>query len=194
MPRLTVTKSELMPEGSDAIFRKFIHDFLAFSSRVGQCRAGFGERLGISGIAYTTLISIAHLQGEKGVGVSRIAEHLHLSGAFVTIEVSKLVEADLVKKRVNKSDRRRVLLTVTPKARRLLDELVTVQAPVNDALFDCLSAAEFQQLSSMMERLVPCGDKAASMLAFTAKWSKAQPEKAKAAAPADKQKNKKRAA
>jgi DNA-binding MarR family transcriptional regulator len=181
-----------MPGGSDAIFRTFIHDFLAFSTRVSQCRAGFGERLGISGIAYTTLISIAHLQGEKGVGVSRIAEHLHLSGAFVTIEVSKLVEADLVKKRINKSDRRRVLLTVTPKARRLLDDLVSVQAPVNDALFDCLSAAEFQQLSSMMARLVPCGDKAASMLAFTAKWPKAPP--AKPLASAGKQKNKRRAA
>jgi len=190
--RPTVTKTELMPEGTDAIFRTFIHDFLAFSTRVSQCRAGFGERLGISGIAYTTLISIAHLQGEKGVGVSRIAEHLHLSGAFVTIEVSKLVEAELVKKRINKNDRRRVLLTVTPKARRLLDDLVGVQAPVNDALFDCLSAAEFQQLSSMMARLVPCGDKAASMLAFTAKWPKAQT--AKPLAPAGKQKNKKRAA
>lgn len=161
MPRLTVTKPELMPGGSDALFRKCILDFLAFSARVSQCRAGFSERLGISGIAYTTLISIAYLQGERGVGVSRIAEHLHLSGAFVTIEVSKLVETDLVKKRINRNDRRRVLLTVTPKGRRLLDDLVSVQAPVNDALFDCLSAVEFQQLSSMMERLVPCGDQAA---------------------------------
>ncbi|MCU6325922.1 MarR family winged helix-turn-helix transcriptional regulator, partial [Enterobacter quasiroggenkampii] len=84
--------------------------------------------------AYTTLISIAYLQGKSGVGVSRIAEHLHLSGAFVTIEVSKLVETDLVKKRINRNDRRRVLLTVTPKGTRLLDDLVSVQAPVNDAL------------------------------------------------------------
>jgi DNA-binding MarR family transcriptional regulator len=192
LPELTVTKAELMPGGDDAVFRTFIHDFLAYSARVGQCRAGFGERLGLSGIAYTTLISIAHLQGDAGVGVSRVAEHLHLSGAFVTIEVSKLVAAGLVDKRVNKSDRRRVLLTVTPKARRLLDELAAVQAPVNDALFDCLSAAEFQQLASMMSRLVPCGDKAASILAFTAKWSKALPERAAAAA--RKQKNKKRTA
>lgn len=122
---------------------------------------GFSRTVGNFGVAYTTLISIAYLQGKSGVGVSRIAEHLHLSGAFVTIEVSKLVETDLVKKRINRNDRRRVLLTVTPKGTRLLDDLVSVQAPVNDALFDCLSAVEFQQLSSMMERLVPCGDQAA---------------------------------
>jgi len=192
VPGSTVTKPELMPGGDDAVFRTFIHDFLAFSARVDQCRVGFGERLGISGIAYTTLISIAYLQGEKGVGVSRVAEHLHLSGAFVTIEVSKLVEADLVKKRVNESDRRRVLLTVTPKAKRLLDELASIQAPVNDALFGCLSAAEFALLSSMLARLVPCGDKAVSMLAFTSKWSKAPA--VKSANSAEKRKSKKRAA
>jgi DNA-binding MarR family transcriptional regulator len=172
VPLSTVTKPELMPGGDDATFRSFIHNFLAFSARVDQCRTGFGERLGISGIAYTTLISIAHLQDEDGVGVSRIAEHLHLSGAFVTIEVSKLVKADLVRKRTNKTDRRRVLLTVTPKGRKFLDGLVAVQAPVNDALFDCLSADEFQRLSSMMERLVPCGDHAISLLQFVTGSSK----------------------
>src|ERR1700759_4731350 len=140
VPLPTASKPELMPGGNDAKFRSFIHNFLAFSARVDQCRTGFGKRLGISGIAYTTLISIAHLQDEEGVGVSRIAEHLHLSGAFVTIEVSKLVKAELVKKRVNKTDRRRVLLTVTPKGRKLLDGLAALQAPVNDALFECLSA------------------------------------------------------
>ncbi len=169
MPSSTVTKPELMPGGTDSRFRSFIHNFLAFSARVDQCRSGFGEQLGISGIAYTTLISIAHLQEEEGVGVSRIAEHLHLSGAFVTIEVSKLVKAELVRKRTNKTDRRRVLLTVTPKGRKLLDGLVTVQAPINDALFDCLSAAEFEQLSSMMARLVPCGDQAISLMTFMTK-------------------------
>lgn len=194
MSRRTVTKPELMTGESDALFRKFIHDFLAFSARVNQCRAGFGEHLGISGISYTTLITIAHLQGDEGVGVSQVAEHLHLSGAFVTIEVSKLVDADLVRKRVNKTDRRRVLLTVTAKARRMLDDLASVQAPVNDALFGCLSSSQFQQLASMMADLVPCGDEAVSKLAFATKWSKAPTQKAKTSRAADKTKNRNRAA
>ena len=162
--RLTVSKPELMANGDDTQFRRFIHDFLAFSARVDQCRAGFGRKLGISGIAYTTLISIFHLQDEEGVGVSRVAEHLHLSGAFVTIVVSQLVKEKLVDKRVNTNDRRRVLLTVTPKARKLLDELTTLQVPVNDTLFDCLSASEFKALASMMSRLVSCGDHAVSLI------------------------------
>ena len=72
---LTVAKPELTVEGSDAAFRQFIHDFLAFSSRTEQCRSGFGKMLGLSGTAYTILISIAHLgQKETEIGVSRVAE------------------------------------------------------------------------------------------------------------------------
>lgn len=182
MPRLTVSKSKLLPDGTDTRFRQFIHDFLAFSARVDQCRAGFGQRLGLSGIAYTTLISIAHLEGKEGVGVSRVAEHLHLSGAFVTIEVSKLVRAGLVKKRVNDADRRRVLLTMTAKGRKMLDELALIQAPVNDALFDCLSADDFSRLSTMMSRLVGCGDRAVSLLAFLTALPQGRSKASRAAA------------
>ena len=129
-------------------------------------RGGFGEHIGLTGIAYTTLISIAHLQGRAGIGVNAIAEHLHLSGAFITTEVAKLVRAGLVSKRVNAKDKRRVLLTVTPSGRRLLNDLVDIQAPVNDALFDTLSAEEFLQVKEFMARLVPCASRALSLLAY----------------------------
>ena len=160
----TVSKMELMPGGDDIQFRTFIQNFLAFSARVAQCRAGFGAQVGLSGVAYTTLISISHLEGEDGVGVSRLAEHLHLSGAFITIEVNKLVTDKLVTKRRHEGDRRRVLLKVTPLGQRHLHRLRPIQAPVNDALFGCLTASEFELLSGIMARLVPCGDEACELL------------------------------
>lgn len=165
MARWTVSKPELMPSGTDSVFRAFIHDFLAFSARVAEIRSGFGEAIGVSGTAYSTLISIAHLEQEiGGVGVSRVAEHLHLSGAFVTIEVAKLVKAGLVAKKTNELDRRRVLLSVTAKGRQVLDELAPIQAPVNNALFACLSQSEFEVFASLVRRLVPCGDRASALL------------------------------
>src|SRR5580658_4896906 len=124
----TVSKPQLLVDGVDTEFRSFIHDFLAFSALVSDIRAGFGAYLGLTGIGYTTLISISHLQGATGIGVNAIAEHLHLSGAFITTEVAKLVKAGLVRKRVNATDKRRVLLTVTAAGRRLLNKLVEVQA------------------------------------------------------------------
>ena len=156
----TVSRPALLVEGDDAAFRAFIHDFLAFSACVGQIRAGFGQALGLTGIAYTTLMSIAHLQGEEGVGVARLAEHVHLSGAFVTIEVAKLVTAGLVEKRVNAKDRRRVLLTASGKGRAALRRLTALQVPVNDALFECLSDSDFDKLRSVIGTLVGCGERA----------------------------------
>jgi MarR family transcriptional regulator, organic hydroperoxide resistance regulator len=166
LPRPTVSKPELLVDGTDTVFRSFIHDFLAFAVRVTEVRSGFGEVIGLTGTAYTTLMSIAYLQGREGIGVNRVAEHLHLSGAFVTIEVAKLVKAGVVQKRTNMKDRRRVLLTLTPAGRKLLDELAAVQAPVNDALFACLSADEFLKLKEIMKQLVSCGDRALSLLSF----------------------------
>lgn len=162
----TVGKSELLIDGSDQQFRSFIHDFLAFSQMVSDIRAGFGEFIGLTGIGYTTLISISHLQGATGIGVNAIADHLHLSGAFITTEVAKLVKAGLVRKRINAKDKRRVLLTVTPAGRKLLNKLAAVQAPVNDALFDALTADEFVRFKGMMADLVPCAAHALSLLDY----------------------------
>ena len=153
-----------MPGGTDAKFRIFIHDFLAFSACVAQIRSGFGEYLGLSGIAYTTLMSVAFLQDTGEIGVNELADHLHLSPAFVTIEVSKLVKDGLIEKRVNTRDRRRVLLTVSAKGRSRLEQLVALQIPVNDALFESVGGDEFLALSQTIQRLVVCGAHAQSLL------------------------------
>ncbi len=162
----TVSKPELLVDGDDAAFRSFIHDFLAFSQMLTDIRAGFGEHLGLTGIQYTILISVSHLQGRQGIGVNAIAEHLHVSGAFITTEVAKLVKAGLISKRINAKDKRRVLLRITAEGRKMLTRLLPVQAPVNDALFDALSAEEFGLLRSMMARLVPCAARSLSLQAY----------------------------
>jgi DNA-binding MarR family transcriptional regulator len=163
-----VSRPELLVEGDDAVFRGLVHDALAFSARIQAVRAQLGELIGLSGSQYTILITIAHREDGAGVGVNAVAEHLHLSGAFVTIEVNKLLAARLVAKETNPDDRRRVLLTTTPKARRLLGSLAKVQAPVNDALFAPLTREEFEVVSAVMSRLVEAGDRALNLIAQVA--------------------------
>ncbi|MBL4758423.1 MAG: winged helix-turn-helix transcriptional regulator, partial [Rhizobiales bacterium] len=114
------------------------------------------------GIQYTVLISIAHLQGEDGVGVKAIAGHLSLSGAFATIETGKLVKLELIEKRTNPNDRRRVLLSVTKKGSALLAGLAPVQQEVNDLLFEALNDETFAQLLQISHDLVENADKAAA--------------------------------
>jgi len=164
----TVSRPQLMVAGSDRAFRQFIHDMLAFSARLQTVRDQLGEVIGLSGTQYTVLIAVAHLSGEGGkVGVNQVAEHLHFSGAFITIEVNKLVAAGLLDKETNSEDRRRVVLRITDKARALLNELAPVQRPVNDRLFDCYSAGDFERVRKLLSKMVDAADDAIRMMGST---------------------------
>lgn len=164
----TISRSQLMVAGSDRAFRQFVHDLLAFSARLQTVRDRLGEVIGLSGTQYTVLIAIAHLGGAGGkVGINQVAEHLHFSGAFMTIEVNKLVAAGLVKKETDAEDRRRVVLRTTSKARALLNELAPVQRPVNDRLFDCLSASDFERTRKLLSKMVDAADDAIRMMEYS---------------------------
>lgn len=151
---LTVTRPELLVDGDDTLFRQAIHDALAFGARLQEIRNRFGEAIGLTGPAYSILIAIHHLAADGEVGISRVGDHLHLSGAFVTIEVNKLVTGGLVTKAPHPEDGRRVLLGVTVAGHARLDALTEMQQPVNDTIFAGLSADQFRAFSEIVSSLV----------------------------------------
>ncbi|MBO4221066.1 MarR family winged helix-turn-helix transcriptional regulator [Bradyrhizobium neotropicale] len=161
----TVSIPHLMMDGSDWAFRHFIHDALAFFTRLQAVRSQLGAVIGLSGTQYTVLIAVAHLSGEnRKIGVNQVAEHLHFSGAFATIEINKLAARGLVHKHVDSVDRRKVILAVSPKGRALLRELAAVQRPVNDMLFRGLSATDFRKMRKLMSGMVYAADEAAHLI------------------------------
>ena len=162
---LTVNAPQFLVDGSDLGFRQFVHDALAFASRLQAVRDGFGRLIGLTGIQYTILVSIYHLEFEQRVGVSTIAEHLHLSGTFVTTETNKLAALGLVTKTRDEHDRRRINLSTTPRARERLSGLASVQSHINDAHFAPLNAEDFDRLRRVMPRLVASTDRALRLLA-----------------------------
>src|SRR5947209_2850758 len=95
---LTVSRPQLLTGGDDDSFRKFIHEMIAYSARIQEIRKLFGEYVGLTGVQYTILISISQMEEIADVGVNAVADHLHLSGAFVTTEVNKLAKLKLVTK------------------------------------------------------------------------------------------------
>jgi DNA-binding MarR family transcriptional regulator len=164
---LTISRPEMLVSGSDRHFRRLVHSLFGFLARHEAIRSGHGARIGLAGIEYTTLISIRHLDAEEGdVNVNRVAEHLHLSGAFVTTITNKLLRRGLIHKSVDPADRRRVKLQVSEKGDALLAELAPVQRQVNDAQFGCLSQAEFLQLLDMVERLIASSENAVRLQAY----------------------------
>lgn len=155
----TVSRPELLVRRSDLPFRQFVHDTLAFATRIQAIRNALGNAIGLSGTQYTILIAVAREQEKNVIGVNEIARHLHFSAAFVTIEVAKLVKSNLIAKKQNPRDRRRVMLTTTAKSERLLQNLTAVQRPVNNMLFESLNAADFEFLRHKMVELVESADR-----------------------------------
>lgn len=162
----TIARPELLVDDSDATFRHFIHGLLAFSERVMAVREGFGELIGLTGIQYTVLVSIAHLQEREEVSVGSIATHLHFSGAFITTVTKQLEQRGLIHKKRSSQDRRRADLATTEKADQLLRRLAPMQQQVNDQLFQPLSRGQFVELARQMDSLVNAGDAAVALLSY----------------------------
>jgi DNA-binding MarR family transcriptional regulator len=167
-PALTVSRNELLVDGSDRTFRQLVHSLLAFLARHENVREGHAAAIGLAGIEYTVLISVKHLSAEGNVSVRELADHLYLSGAFVTTVSNKLQKIGLIDKLVDPVDRRRVRLTVTAAGEGLLAKLNPIQRRVNDVQFDCLTAAEFRQLLGSVERLVESSDRAIALQRYLA--------------------------
>jgi len=90
IPRHTVTRPELLDRQGDAEFRTLVHDILAFSTRISGIEVGLGDLVGLPQTRFRILISIRYLQGETGVSVNAVADHLHFSGAFIISEINKV--------------------------------------------------------------------------------------------------------
>lgn len=165
---LTISRPELLVDGSDRNFRRLVHNLFAFGSRHEAMRAGHGARIGLTGIEYTFLISVRHLEDVGDVSVKHLADHLHLSGPFATTMVGKLIRRGLVAKEVDPTDRRRVCLKVTSQGHELLSELAPTQRQVNDVQFGCLSKSEFETLLALLDKLIESGDQALALQAYLA--------------------------
>ncbi|MGA7485753.1 MAG: MarR family winged helix-turn-helix transcriptional regulator [Xanthobacteraceae bacterium] len=164
---LTISRPELLIDGSDRHFRRLVHGLFGFLARHEGVRSGHAARIGLVGIEYTVLISIRHLGVEEtDVSVNRVAEHLFLSGAFVTTVTNKLLNRGLIHKLPDPNDRRRVRLEVSDKGNALLAELAPVQRQVNDVQFGGLSTAEFLHLLDMTERLIESSNQAIRLQSY----------------------------
>jgi DNA-binding MarR family transcriptional regulator len=109
------------------------------------------------------LIAIAHLAADGDVSVKAVAEHLHLSGAFITSTTRRLLAAGLIHKTTDTADRRRVSLAVSDNGRALLEKLAPVQRRINDVEFGGLSREEFKTLNSLVQRMLEDGDRAVAL-------------------------------
>jgi DNA-binding MarR family transcriptional regulator len=160
---LTTSRPELLSAGRDRQFRHLIHGLFGFAAHHERIRNGHARVIGLAGIEYTVLIAIAHLSQDGDVNVKTVADHLYLSGAFITSVAGRLLRLGLIHKTADAGDRRRVTLTVSEKGRAALERLAPVQRRVNDVEFGGLSRQEFELLTAIVDRLIDNGARAVAL-------------------------------
>ena len=153
-PPLTVSRPELLEDGADRPFRQMVYDMLTVASRMADMRDRLAEAMGVTGPQYSVIMAVAHLEGEGAASVRRVAERLHVTGAFVTAEAGKLADLGFLEKRRNPEDRRGVLLSLSESGREKLEAVAPMIRAINDRFFASLGASEFRELRRIVAAMV----------------------------------------
>jgi DNA-binding MarR family transcriptional regulator len=88
------------------------------------------------------------------LSVVELASRSNLDKAQASRATQALVERDLVAKRASGSDARAVVLSLTPRGRRLWARAMDLIARRNADIFGCLSARERKGLGRMLDRVI----------------------------------------
>jgi len=163
----TVSASDLLEGGSDARFRQLVYDLFTVSVRMEAVRDALARDLGVSGPQYSILMAIARLAGSDGVAVRLVADQLHVTGAFVTVEAGKLVRLGLVEKSPNPRDGRSVLLRLSERGGAALEDISPKVRSINDRFFGRLDRADFTNLARAAATLVRDADAAVEIAQTT---------------------------
>jgi DNA-binding MarR family transcriptional regulator len=152
----TVSKPELLDSDgrSDRGFRQLLYDFSVLGAHLEFARAYLASQLGLSSPQYNIVMIIAQYQGAMGVSVSEVAQHLHVSTAFITAEVQRLEKRGLVRKYQNPKDGRSVLLRLSATGEQKVLQIGPKRLLVNDHLFRGLSGEDFRHLALIVASLI----------------------------------------
>jgi DNA-binding MarR family transcriptional regulator len=122
-----------------AAFRHALRRFLAFSEAAAR-------DAGITPQQHQALLAIKGAAGAQTATVGYLAEQLLLQPHSAAELAERMVKSGLLERRQSAADRRRVVLSLTPAAERVLRDLSTdhirelrQSAPVIGGLFDVLS-------------------------------------------------------
>lgn len=116
-------KRQVKNEGLDqrdyatlASFRRSLREFLAFSEEAAR-------KAGLPPQQHQAILAIRGLAPEIGMSIHELADHLLLKPQTTVELVDRLADAGLVRRQRDQIDRRRVFLTLTAKAYRILQKL-----------------------------------------------------------------------
>ena len=152
--QFSVSTPALLRGGTDRTFQRLLFDLFTIAERLERVRVHVASRIGLSGPQYSLLRGVAALQGNEGVSIGVLAEHLHVTSAFVAVQSGVLVQRGLLSKKDDASDRRISRLSLAATGARLVGNAIEEVRPINDLFFGTLQEDEFNSLVAIVNKLV----------------------------------------
>lgn len=156
-PPLSTSLDGFIKNGSDREFRQLVYSMLSFSTLMLRSREHFAAYIGVTGPQYSMMAVIAEA-GQATVG--HVADRMHVASPFVTAEIGKLINKNVVKKSRNVTDRRSVILTLTTKGKNLIRELASLRRMTNDMMYRSLTKDRATALTEIMHTLIADANRA----------------------------------
>lgn len=116
-------------------------------------RRAFNARARGSGITALQWRLVTYLIRHDGIRQGPLAELIEVQPITLSRMIDRLVEADLVERRADPTDRRAWLLHLTPRARATIESKRHLAEELTEDAVEGLSAAERDQLIALVERV-----------------------------------------
>ncbi|PPR09865.1 MAG: hypothetical protein CFH41_02248 [Alphaproteobacteria bacterium MarineAlpha11_Bin1] len=169
LPPSTTLESLLDKENGDGDFRRLIYGIFTMTVNFDRIREQMATALGLSGIQYHILMVVAELTPSDRITVSLIADRLHTSGAYVTMESKKLMRRGFLDKQPNPDDGRSVILKLTEDGQDAIDSFTPHLQAINDELFDGMGPETFGRFREIVGHMTRTSARAADMAEALAK-------------------------
>jgi DNA-binding MarR family transcriptional regulator len=131
--------------------------FLLFklTTRWQQTLAEIFERFGVTQTQYAILASLRwHETQHQSVTQTGVAAHARLEAMTLSKAIRKLEADGLVHREPSASDSRAMVVRLTPKGRRLVQQAVVAVEAADEAYFGVLSARKQTALRALMRELI----------------------------------------
>jgi DNA-binding MarR family transcriptional regulator len=118
-----------------------------------RAHSAFKAKLAPFGITPVQHLILVVLEKEDFLSPAEISERVAMDGATLSGVLDRMAEGGLVKKEENPEDRRSVRVSLSPKARRMKEELAGQRKAINEELTAKFSREEKLLLKRMLKDL-----------------------------------------
>jgi MarR family transcriptional regulator for hemolysin len=140
-------------EGATRAFKLEDHLFFYFSQILARRTRAINARLRPYGLDYPRWRVLAVLQEHPGATMGQLADLTSVDRTTLTRTLGLMEEARLVARQERESDRRSLVISLTPKGRRMFARILPLTLAETDRALTGFSSAEIAALRDRLKRI-----------------------------------------